>query len=259
MKMLTLFQRKKKLPDAVIFIDFEHWTISLSNLFGLRPNVQGFYEDIIKRFTVKKIMVFGDFSSNILNVEKERWNDIPCEIIDTQYESLYKKELTDFVMLDAIYRQAQSDKRTVNYLLFTGDGHFSYVSKYLREQKKNVIIYGIRGAFSSGLKDEADEIIELPSEKDEKERYFRLIIDNFNYIYNNDKSRIFPTFRSTAAIISARYNIPEERIREALQELLDRGILYKSLTRVDYANTVKILKVEWKKAINAGLWSVDRA
>ncbi|MDD4122226.1 MAG: NYN domain-containing protein [Eubacteriales bacterium] len=257
--MFNFFRKNDRLSAAVIFVDFEHWTISLSNLFGLRPNVQGFYDTVSKRFSVKKIMVFGDFSNDILNTEKDRWNDIPCEIIDTQNESLYKKDLTDFVMLDAIYRQVQSDKQCKNYILFTGDGHFSYASKYLREQKKNVIIYGIRNAFSGRLKDEADESIELPSEIDEKERYFRLIIDNFNYIYNNDNSRILPTFRSTAAVISARNNIPEERIREALQELLDRGILYKSLTRVDYANTIKILKVEWKKAINAGLWSADRA
>ena len=259
MRMFELFQRKKKRPDAVVFIDFEHWTISLSALFGLHPNVRGFYEDIEKLFTVKRLMVFGDFSNETLNAEKGRWNDIPCEIIDTQNGSPYKKELTDFVMLDAIYRQAQTDKKTANYILFTGDGHFSYVSRYLREQKKNVTVYGIRSAFSGRLKAEADNVIELPTENEEKERYFRFIIDNFNYIYNNEKSRIIPTFRSTAAVVAARNNVPEERVREALQELIDRGILYKSIMRIDYANQVKILKVEWKKAIDAGLWSADRA
>lgn len=259
MKMLTLFQRKKKLPDAVIFIDFEHWTISLSNLFGLHPNVQGFYKNISERFTVKKIMVFADFSNEVLTIEKERWSDIPCEIIDTQNESPYKKGLTDFVMLDAIYRQVQADKRIGTYILFTGGDHFSYISKYLRELKKNVVVYGIRNAFSGRLKDEADEIIELPTETDEQERYYRLIIDNFNYIYNNANNLIIPTFCSTASILSLRNNIPEARIQEAIQELLDRGILYKSLTRVNYSNTVRILRIDWKKAIEAGLWSADRA
>lgn len=259
MRMFGIFQRKKKLPDAVVFVDFEHWTISLSNLFGLRPNVQGFYEALAAQFSIKRIAVFGDFSNEILKKEKWRWDEIPCKIIDTQNGSAYKKEMTDFVMLDAIYRQAQTDRKTHHYVLFTGDGHFSYVTRYLRDQNKVVVVYGIRDAFSRRLKNEADEIVELPTQSDEKERYFRFIIDNFNYIYNNEKNRIIPTFRSTVSVVSSRNNVPEERIRDAVQELLDRGILYKSLIKVDYQNQVRILKVEWKKAIDAGLWSPDRA
>ena len=46
---------------------------------------------------------------------------------------IFIKDMTDFVLLDEIYQSIDREKRVKNYILFTGDGHFQSVARYLKD------------------------------------------------------------------------------------------------------------------------------
>ena len=59
----------------------------------------------------------------------------------------YKKDMTDFIMLDYIYQTAALRPEIGVYILFTGDAHFQSVTKYLAQRLgKEVVIYGVTEA-----------------------------------------------------------------------------------------------------------------
>ena len=52
--------------------------------------------------------------------------ELDCTVVDTADESTYRrKDMTDFVMLDAIYQSVNELPAIDTYILFTGDGHFN--------------------------------------------------------------------------------------------------------------------------------------
>ena len=65
-------------------------------------------------------------------------------VISTQQSSPHhKKDMTDFIMLDYIYQVSAERSDVGTYILFTGDGHFQSVVKYLTQKMgKRVIVYG---------------------------------------------------------------------------------------------------------------------
>ena len=70
-----------------------------------------------------------------------------------------------------IYQYADQNKKTGTYIIFTGDGHFQSVTKYLL-QKKHVIIYGVTDSISRQLRDAASEVRELPTDSELMKRNY---------------------------------------------------------------------------------------
>lgn len=264
MNLFSLFRKRTKadyLPSAVIFVDYEHWSISLEKLYGMKPRVKERYDEISKQYSVKKIMFFGDFTNSALHSQMDNIREITNNIIDTANSgTAYKKDFTDFIMLDYIYQEADEHPEITTYILFTGDGHFSSVARYLKIRKqKKVIIYGVKGAVSGKLKSIADNCVELPTADDERGRYYTMIIENFNYLFTKRQKKVYPTFFSTIKNVASHYNVSEENVQMALQELINMGVIVKKAERVDFNKSVRILCVDWEQAINKGLWSADRA
>ena len=78
---------KEGLPSAVVFVDYEHWYISLNNNYGIRPNIKAWFEDLQKRVNVKEVLFFADFSHKNLAEEIGRIRPFTNKII--AYYSLY--------------------------------------------------------------------------------------------------------------------------------------------------------------------------
>ena len=130
-------KRRQVKPTAAMFVDFEHWCYSLDRIYGMRPKVKEQYDEIAERFDIKKIFFFGDFSNPKLQSEISGIREITDSIIDTQNPSpVIKKDFTDFIMLDYIYQEVDDNPNISTYILFTGDGHFSSVVRYLQLKKK---------------------------------------------------------------------------------------------------------------------------
>ena len=248
------FKRAKK--KAMVFVDYESWFYSYRTLFNLYPDPRAFRAKLEEKYEIVDIMVFGDFSSAVMADELVRVRSITNTIIETGNTfNRRKKDMTDFIMLDYIYQYADQNKRTGTYIIFTGDGHFQSVTKYLsQKKKKHVIIYGVTDSISRQLRDAASEVRELPTDSELMNRNYSLIIKNMDYVYKNP--RIIPTFMGTAEAVAKRNNINIEEIKCALSEMLDKGYLTKGFKRVGYSS-VKVLYAEWDKLQADGLWSPD--
>jgi len=249
-----LFKKKRK-ETAVIFVDFEHWTIALDNKFEMRPDFPGLYNKISAKYDVKKTLVFGDFTQPKLRRELDSVREVTNDIIDTQNSSdVIVKDFTDFIILDHIYRYAEEKPDTDVFILITGDGHFSSVITYLRiKKKKKVVIIGVRDEVSKKLKNVADECIELPLEEDEENYYKRLIIENFIYLDGKTKTgkKNYITFTSTSNAVALYNKVNENKIRGAMSLLIDEGILEKQVVVTDDNQSINTLAMNWEKLKNS--------
>ena len=151
---MLMFQKKSKHPKCMAFVDFEHWYIALERQYGVKPDLKGWKADLMAKYEVEEIAVFGDFSNVGLRGELDKIRDITQMVFDTKNSSEhYKKDFTDFIMLDYIYQKAMTRKDIDTFIIFTGDGHFSSVVRFIINQcHKKVGIYGITGALSFQLK-----------------------------------------------------------------------------------------------------------
>ena len=123
MEIKALFRKKKQ--TAAVFVDFEHWSYSLNRLYGLKPRIEDFGEELTKQYDVKRIFFFGDFSEGRLSSSVEEIRRITNNIIETKNPSVHpSKDFTDFILLDYIYRDVDEYPKTDVYILFSGDGHF---------------------------------------------------------------------------------------------------------------------------------------
>ena len=127
-----LKKSSKSKKNAIVFVDFEHWYISLDRLHESKPDIKGFRDELEKDYDLKEILFFADFSNNSLRAELPKIRQITNHIIETQNASpAHKKDFTDFIMLDHIYQMAISSPDVDTFKLFSGDGAFSSVVSYL--------------------------------------------------------------------------------------------------------------------------------
>ena len=160
--------------------------------------------------------------------------------------------MSHFVMLDYIYQAAALRPQISTYILFTGDGHFQSIVKYLVQKLgKRVIVYGVLGATSARLKDVASETHELPTSHDVVLKRYKMVIENMVYASKRD---IITTFHSTAEAVARHYNIPQTEAYATVSDMLNKGFLVQKQRRVDFNRSVKIVAADWDKLIQAGLW-----
>ena len=146
----NLFKKSDK-PSAAVFVDYEHWYYGYKNIFSMKPNVQEWYDELTEEYNVKKLMFFGDFNGSAIEKELPKLEKITKNVVHTaSTKDGVDKDFTDFIILDAIYREAAKKDSPDEFVIFTGDAHFNLAIKYLRELKKKVIIYGVKRSLSIG-------------------------------------------------------------------------------------------------------------
>lgn len=245
----------KTKTKAIAFVDYEHWFYSYYKLYHIKPNMIEWRQKLEEEFDLDDVMVFGDFSYKTIGDELIKIRSVTNSIIETrQTMSDSKKDMTDFVMLDYIYRYVNEHPKTNTYILFTGDAHFQAVVKYLKQvHKKEVIVYGVKNALSSQLREIASKTYELPASDEIVKRLYPIIVKNMAYV--SDKLNIIPTFNSTARTLSERNGISEELIKTALSEMLGKGLLYTRKQRVAFNQSVNVLAANWEALEKEGLWT----
>jgi len=243
------------------FVDYEYWYYSYQNLFNMDPDVKGWRKELDENYNVLDIMVFAEFSYNQrLHDQITPLRNITNTIVETlQQTRNRKKDMTDFIMLDYIYQTAANRKDIDVFLLFTGDGHFHSVVKYLTQKlRKKVVIYGMDGTISTQLQEVASEVREVPGKENTFQYYAHLIIEDLAYTSRNFK--IIPTFNSTIQAVMRKHpDVSEEFVRKTLRKMLDMGLIVQRVQRAEYNRNVKILRAEWGKLHDIGLWDFDSA
>lgn len=235
-------------PKAVAFVDYEHWYISLDKFYHLRPNIKAFRNELAKKYDIKDIIFFGDFSNQSLRYEIPKIREVTNFIIETQNASAHhKKDFTDFIMLDHIYQKAMTDDDTQVFIIFSGDGHFSTVASFLAHKcNKEVGVYGVKNAMSNQLRNSADWCVEVPSEEERNDGFCRLILKSLKGLKTETKGRVSrPTFKYTVEKISIGYNIDPMTVKNILQFMIDKGYLYQTSEYISNQKSIRVLNIDW--------------
>ena len=250
--MFNLFKKKKY---AAMFVDFECWAYSLNNMHGIKPNIKAVYEQISEKYELKRIYFFGDFTEPSLRPYIDDIRSIGGEVVDTvNSNSMHKKDFTDVIMLDHIYQDIDDRPKTDVYVLFTGDGHFASVAAYLRnKKKKRVLVYGVKGSFSSKLYGVSDECVLVPADKDKMEIAKAAVIKNCDWIASRPRP-MYPTFLKTVSSVAKYCNMDEDVVVAAVNELISDGIISQEVRKVSIKQSARILVVDWDRAREAGFW-----
>ena len=251
-----MFGKKHSLPRAVAFVDFEHWYISLERMYSVKPDVKAWAEELRKNYDVEEIAIFADFSNTGLRGELEKIRNVTNIIIDTKNQSEhYKKDFTDFIMLDYIYQRAMTKKNIDTFIIFTGDGHFTSVVRFIINQcRKKVGIYGITGATSSQLKASASWCRELPSDSEIYRTYYKLIVDTFNYLTVHREFVKNGSPEKITERVSKQGRVDRRSIKSALDQMMRGGYVCNSSMLNERGKKISVLTPNWDLLRRDGLW-----
>ena len=258
MSFFSLFKKNKVKKKAAVFIDFEHWYIALDKNLGLKPDIKSFTNELERQYNVAEMTFFGDFSNPSLNAEMHRIRGFTNKIVETNNGGGYfKKDFTDFIMLDHIYRNACLDKNIDTYVIFTGDGHFSSVVLFLKNFcNKEVVVYGVKNAFSGQLKQAASRYVEIGTKQDKTDEYCKMILSN---MYSMEQKHKNPrlTFVKTVSAVAKNNSVPEQEIKLAMEKLLHEGYVTQYETLIG-KRQVRLLKAHFGAAEKSGLFIIPK-
>lgn len=232
------------LPKAAAFVDYEHWYISLKNNYGLQPNIKSWFEDLNSKFNLVEVNFFADFSHKSLADEIGRIRLFSNKIIDTRSPNGVQKDFTDFIILDNMYQKALSSDDIEVFILFSGDGHFSSVTSFLKNfYHKQVVIYGVNGSFSKQLRETANTFYTLPTERDINESFYRSI---FDYLKTSSRPTYTEAIEST--VKKNRGNATKQKIVTAMKTLMDNDVISERAIANSKGKKQKMLFVDWEMA-----------
>ena len=222
---MGLFKKNDK-QTAVAFVDYEHWFYSYTNKFNMSPNVDEWYNEICSEYKLENLYFYGDFNNRVIGPELEKLSKYTRNVIHTaSMKDGVDKDFTDFIILDAIYREAAKKKSPDVFIIFT------------------VIIYAVKFALSNKLKSSANSYVEMPRQTQEQQFYINLIIDSLKRLKNMDK---VATYWKTVNSVAEYNKISPERIQMTLDGLLNQKYLYEEESEFR-GRKQRILKADWKR------------
>ena len=250
-------ESKQQTPSkTILIVDFEYLYYSYKMNFNILPESVKILERIIAENKVDETYIFADLTRSELAESLSDVKPAIATVIDTG-ESFFqrKKSVTDFMVLDYVYRYAaKPDVGAI--VLLTGDGHFRFALDYVREMKKEITVYAVTGSISRSLRLPECEVFELPSEDDRYRAYYRMVVLQMAYL--NDKTHIIPTFLKTAESVANFNNVPRDRIIDAIKKMIDCGYMYQEEMKTKFDTPIRALKVNWPLVRKDGLWSEER-
>lgn len=215
---------RKQKTKINVYVNYEYWFFSYKNKFKMKPNLEEWYQELIETYSVEKIMFFGNFGLHAMAKELSRLEKITDSIVNTANREIDKDKYdTDALILDSLYSQAAKRKGPNVFVLFVGEGHFETVIQYLKEQGKQVLIYGVKKCFSEKLKSCSSFYVEMPRRMQEQQYYYDLIFKYFKNIPLEGAGRVCNIVKSVAK----NSKIREKKIKAAFDELVENGYIIK--------------------------------
>ncbi len=247
--------RNNDLPKAIAFVDYEHWFISMEKLHGLKPDIQAWFDDLKEKCNIVEVIFFANFTKfRDKEAETKRIRAFTNKIIDTYNPDMYyKKDYTDFIILDNIYQKALTDQDAEMFIIFSGDGHFSSAAAFLRNFcNKQVGVYGVRSCISNNLKKSADWVVEVPLVNEGNYSIYNMI---FSSLKNTmEKGSRQPTFTKTVEFVSSKYTVPTAKVRECMIDLVNKGYLIQTMELTRQKENIRVIRPDWKKINRDGIW-----
>ena len=99
---------RKETNRAAAFVDHEYWFISMKNFYHTKPGLKDWCSRLRESYQVESSRFFGNCLDRDLAEEVARIREVSNEIIETNCDNAgrFMKDMSDVIMLDAIYRQA---------------------------------------------------------------------------------------------------------------------------------------------------------
>lgn len=239
-------------PITSIFIDYESWYYTLKKQFHEKPNLKSFFNNISYFGNFKDIIFFGNFAeemkTELMKIRTYSNNIIECY----SYE---KKDFTDFIMVDYIYKYVVNNTDVQQYILLSNDGHFIPLLNYLKNNLKKIIItVGIENAYNTTLFNMSDyNYIIYSNYGEEVKQYWPKMLQRMYYVENKGK---LLTFSGTVEA-NRMAGIDENVAYSALQKLIEAG--YIDFDTVNYHNkNITVMYPNWPKLKEDNVFSVPK-
>ncbi|MDR1464977.1 MAG: NYN domain-containing protein [Oscillospiraceae bacterium] len=231
---------------TVVFIDYESLYLSFLNQFATPPDLYQIIEDVKRHGRVLKIKVFGDFTKEEIHQERNRIRTVTSDIIDCGNEGMvFKKDFTDFIMLDHMYQEIIQNPVAEQFILFTGDGHFASIATFLKTfMDKTVGVYGVTGTMSRQLRDCASWYKMLRVLDEEDDFYRRNLVRNFRAI--RDRGTL-PTFLRTIEHTARAYGGNQNKYELILREMINAGYIRQERCTAIAGKEFTMLVPDWEK------------
>ncbi len=242
---------KKSKPTAAVFVDYEHWYISLYRMYQIHPNLKSWLADMKEKYNILDVTFFADFSNQHLANEIPRIREITNNIIFTAPTGTgaHKKDFTDFIMLDHIYQRAMSSKEIDTFIIFSGDGHFSSVVSFLKNNlNKEVGIYGVKDALSNQLRNIASWVSTVPSEDDVYKPYYQAI---FDLLKRKEGYKLTPA--KVMAEVTSNSKLTHAVAESALNRLIESAYIQQKKVHTEKRSFVALFP-NWNKIYASGLY-----
>lgn len=225
------------------FVDYESWYISLLKNFGLKPDIKAWFEDLSTRVYLTEAVFFADFSHKSLAGRNPADSSIFQQDHRHASPNGVEKDYTDFIILDNIYQKALASQDIEAFILFSGDGHFSSATSFLKNfYSKEVGIYGIQGSFSRQLQDTASWCVTLPTEEALYGLQYRQIFTALK------RSKQIATRKSVIeAVCKAGKNVRKSDVDASVKRLICRRIHHRAPARAQGGQPTDCLFVDWDK------------
>lgn len=243
---------------TIVFVDYESWFYGLHNQFNAETDVTGWFKNLKTKGMIDDIYIFGDFENNkMIAQDRLKLRTLTSNIIDcANFES--KKDYSDFIILDRIYQTVIRNDLIEQYIIFSGDGHFSNVAAFLKNFKDKVVgVYAVLGTLSSQLKNSASWVetvspsgagespesnVQIGFFEEKDENYYKNLV--LSYIRENEASPTFiPTFTNTVANVSANNSVSREIISNTLKKLIEEDVVSQRLQKTYCGKVLKGLSL----------------
>jgi uncharacterized LabA/DUF88 family protein len=251
-----LGSNRSKRPRAIAAVDFEHWYIAMERKYASKPDIKAWSDEIRDKYDVEEIAFFGDFSNGGLRGELDKIRNVSGMVINTQNSSEnYEKDFTDFIMLDYIYQKAMTGKHVDTFIIFTGDGHFSSVVRFIINVcRKKVGIYGVKNAVSYQLKESASWYKELPENEAAASAYYKMIANHMSYLMVHREFGENSTAQKIAENTAKKNNVRQKQVAIALERMIKNGYLVQTKTGGKNEKKINVIKANWQKLEQDGIW-----
>lgn len=204
---------------TAVFIDHESWFYGLLNLHGELPDVDNVLGRIEEENEVLVRRAFGNLpeTDNRSGYEKEKLEKYDYHLEYT-FEGNVKDDLTDFVLVDGIYRLLMAEPSIEKFIILSGDAHYLQVVRTIKEFGKEVEIWAVAGTLSAVFNEYTHEII-YPTCDD---AITKLVIDEVRIQSALDRV-VFQ--RGLVKSVSEKHGIDEALVSREVIVLLSRGVL----------------------------------
>jgi len=239
--------------STIAFVDFECWVYGLKDQHDDVPDIGAFFNAVKKRGRLSSLYFFGDFDEPELKQHLHQIRIYSNQIINCS-NPFKKKNVTDFIMLDHIYRTyIDYGDKLGQIVLVTGDGHFASCVSYFKNLKDlQVGVYAVPLTLSDQLQQTASWYDYLTGSK--MAAIQQTILQEIHRTQQQDG--VFPTFSGTVKHVANKYSYPEDKVRNVLSNMINKSNLFEQKkVLVDEEREVQTLTPLWDRIAQFDLWT----